>query len=116
MVGSGRVPARPLPAAPTPSSVGAMSRFLLRRLLRAAVALWGIVTIVFVSMRLSGDPVPLMLPPDAPRPERGLARADLGLDQPLSVQYVVYLDNVLHGDLGRSIHMRQPAIQIASER
>src|SRR3954469_2336085 len=93
-----------------------MQQFILRRLLRAAVALWGIVTIVFVSMRLSGDPVPLMLPPDAPRAEMERVRAELGLDQPLAVQYVVYLGNVLHGDLGRSIHMRQPAIQIASER
>src|ERR1051326_7061317 len=93
-----------------------MRRFLLRRILRATVALWGIVTIVFVTMRLSGDPVPLMLPPDAPRAELERVRADLGLDQPIYRQYAVYLGNVLHGDLGRSIHLRQPAITVAAER
>jgi peptide/nickel transport system permease protein len=93
-----------------------MRQFLLRRILRAIVALWGIVTIVFVVMRLSGDPVPLMLPPDAPTAEMERVRAELGLDKPIYVQYVVFLGNVLRGDLGRSIHMRQPAIDIAIER
>jgi peptide/nickel transport system permease protein len=93
-----------------------MRQFLLRRIVRAFVTLWGIVTIVFVTMRLSGDPVPLLLPPDAPPAEVDCVRADLGLDRPIYHQYVVYVGNVLHGDLGRSIHMRQPAIQIAAER
>jgi ABC-type dipeptide/oligopeptide/nickel transport system permease component len=93
-----------------------VTTFLLRRLLRAIVALWGVVTIVFVLMRLSGDPVPLMLPPDAPRSEIFRVRAELGLDQPLPLQYAVFLANVAHGDLGRSIHMRMPALQLAAER
>ena len=93
-----------------------MRHFLLRRLLRAVVALWGIVTIVFITMRLSGDPVPLMLPPDAPPAEMDRVRADLGLDRSLAVQYLTFLGSVAHGDLGRSIHMRQSAVQIAAER
>src|SRR6266542_467673 len=67
-------------------------------------------------MRLSGDPVPLMLPPDAPTSEIFRVRAELGLDQPLPVQYLVFLGNVARGDLGRSIHMRLPAMQVAAER
>jgi len=93
-----------------------MLQFLARRLLRAVIALWGIVTIVFIVMRLSGDPVPLMLPPDAPTSEMNRVRAELGLDQPIPIQYAVFIGNVLRGDLGRSIHMRQPAIDIAIER
>src|SRR5919198_5977978 len=93
-----------------------MTQFILRRLLRAVFALWGVSTIVFVVMRLSGDPVPLLLPPDAPTSEIFRVRAELGLDQPLPVQYVVFLGNVLRGDLGRSIHMRLPAMQLAAER
>ena len=93
-----------------------MLQFLSRRVLRAVVALWGIVTIVFIVMRLSGDPVPLMLPPDAPTAEMNRVRAELGLDQPIPVQYLIFLGNVMRGDLGRSIHMRQPAIDIALER
>src|SRR6059036_4004795 len=87
--------------------------FLGSRLLRAAVALWLVSTVVFVVMRLSGDPVPLLLPPDAPRSEIFRVRAELGLDRPLLVQYGVFIGNVLRGDFGRSIHFRQPAIGVA---
>jgi ABC-type dipeptide/oligopeptide/nickel transport system permease component len=93
-----------------------MTRFILRRLLRALVALWGVSTVVFVVMRLSGDPVPLLLPPDAPPAEVFRVRAELGLDQPLPVQYAVFIGNLLRGDLGRSIHNRLPAMQVAGER
>ena len=68
-----------------------MLQFLTRRILRALVALWGIVTIVFIVMRLSGDPVPLMLPPDAPTAEMNRVRAELGLDQPIPIQYLVFI-------------------------
>jgi ABC-type dipeptide/oligopeptide/nickel transport system permease component len=86
--------------------------FLGSRLLRAAVALWLVSTVVFVVMRLSGDPVPLLLPPDAPRSEIFRVRAELGLDRPLPVQYGVFLVNALRGDFGRSIHFREPALRV----
>jgi ABC-type dipeptide/oligopeptide/nickel transport system permease component len=83
--------------------------FLASRIVRAAIALWLVSTVVFVVMRLSGDPVPLLLPPEAPRSEIFRVRAELGLDRPLPVQYVLFLGNTLRGDFGRSIHFRQPA-------
>jgi peptide/nickel transport system permease protein len=86
--------------------------FLGQRLLRALVALWLVSTVVFVVMRLSGDPVPLLLPPDAPRSEIFRVRAELGLDRPLPVQYAVFLANTLRGDFGRSIHFREPAFRV----
>src|SRR5262245_17376505 len=87
--------------------------FLAYRLFRALVALWLVSTVVFVVMRLSGDPVPLLLPPDAPVAEMERVRHDLGLDRPLPVQYGVFLGNVVRGDFGRSIHFRQPAMGVA---
>jgi ABC-type dipeptide/oligopeptide/nickel transport system permease component len=87
-------------------------RFVAPRLLRALVALWLVSTVVFVVMRLSGDPVPLLLPPDAPHSEILRVRAELGLDRPLPVQYAVFLTNLLHGDFGRSIHFREPALSV----
>src|SRR6266545_1886012 len=83
--------------------------FLGHRLFRALIALWLVSTVVFVVMRLSGDPVPLLLPPDAPTSEILRVRHDLGLDQPLPVQYGVFLGNILRGDFGRSIHFGQAA-------
>ena len=82
------------------------------RLLRALITLWVVSTVVFVVMRLSGDPVPLLLPPDAPRSEIFRVRAELGLDRPLPVQYGVFLGNILRGDFGRSIHFREPASRV----
>jgi len=86
--------------------------FLASRLLRAAISLWLVSTVVFVVMRLSGDPVPLLLPPDAPRSEIFRVRAELGLDRPLPVQYAFFLGNALRGDFGQSIHFRQPAFRV----
>ncbi len=86
--------------------------FLTHRLFRALIALWLVSTVVFVVMRLSGDPVPLLLPPDAPTSEIMRVRRDLGLDQPLPVQYGVFLANLARGDFGRSIHFREPAFSV----
>jgi len=86
--------------------------FLASRLLRAAIALWLVSTVVFVVMRLSGDPVPLLLPPDAPQSEFARVRAELGLDRSLPVQYAVFLGNVMHADFGQSIHFRQSAARV----
>ena len=86
--------------------------FLGHRLFRALIALWLVSTVVFVVMRLSGDPVPLLLPPDAPTSEIHRVRRELGLDRPLPVQYGVFLANILRGDFGRSIHFREPAMSV----
>jgi peptide/nickel transport system permease protein len=86
--------------------------FLGRRLLRAVIALWLVSTVVFVVMRLSGDPVPLLLPPDAPRSEVERVRTELGLDRSLLVQYAVFMRNLAHGDFGRSIHFRESALAV----
>ena len=86
--------------------------FLGQRLFRALIALWLVSTVVFVVMRLSGDPVPLLLPPDAPTSEILRVRRELGLDKPLPVQYLIFLSNLAHGDFGRSIHFREPALDV----
>jgi len=86
--------------------------FVVPKLLRALIAVWLVTTVVFVVMRLSGDPVPLLLPPDAPTSEILKVRRDLGLDRPLPVQYGVFVVNILRGDFGRSIHFREPAFSV----
>jgi peptide/nickel transport system permease protein len=90
----------------------AVLTFFTARVLRALVAVWLVSTVVFVVMRLSGDPVPLLLPPDAPRSEYARVARELGTDKPLPVQYAVFLGNVVRGDFGRSIHFRQPAMRV----
>lgn len=91
-------------------------RFLAYRLVRLIFALWAVVTVVFVVMRLSGDPVPLLLPPDAPIAEMERLRHEMGLDRPIYVQYGVFINQAIQGDFGRSIHFRVSAIRVAWER
>ncbi len=86
--------------------------FLGRRLFRALISLWLVSTVVFVVMRLSGDPVPLLLPQDAPRSEIFRVRAELGLDLALPVQYGIFLRNVARGDFGQSIRFRDQALAV----
>ena len=92
------------------------SRFLTYRLVRMLVALWSVVTVVFIVMRLSGDPVPLLLPPDAPIAEMERLRTEMGLDRPIYVQYGVFVRQALKGDFGRSIHFRTAAMNVVWER
>src|SRR5207249_2365171 len=99
-------------AAGPPHPMRGVLLFLAPRLLRALIAVWLVSTVVFVVMRLSGDPVPLLLPPDAPRSEIFRVRRELGLDRTLPVQYGVFLVNALRGDFGRSIHFREPAFAV----
>jgi ABC-type dipeptide/oligopeptide/nickel transport system permease component len=90
--------------------------FVAYRLARMIVALWSVVTVVFIVMRLSGDPVPLLLPPDAPIAEIHRVRAEMGLDRPIFVQYGVFLRQAIRGDFGRSIHFRVSAMTVVWER
>lgn len=93
-----------------------LPRFLTYRLVRMVVALWSVVTVVFIVMRLSGDPVPLLLPPDAPIAEMERLRSEMGLDRPIYVQYGVFVRQALKGDFGRSIHFRTSAMKVVWER
>ena len=93
-----------------------MGQFLLRRLIRTIIVLWGVSTIVFFVTRLSGDPITLILPPDAPPAEIQRVRDRYGLNDPLPVQYAVFLGRAAHGDLGDSIRQHEPAFGLALRR
>ena len=93
-----------------------MTAFLVRRLVRTIVVLWGVTTIVFVVTRLSGDPIALIVPPEAPRAEIERVRAQFGFDRPLPVQYGIFIRRAVVGDFGQSIRQRQPAMRLAVDR
>src|SRR5438093_4339226 len=80
-----------------------MSRYAVVRIVGTIPVLIGVATIVFVVIRLSGDPVDVMLGLDSPVEVRDALRHQMGLDAPLPVQYGLWLLHVLVGDLGRSI-------------
>lgn len=93
-----------------------MGRYLLTRVTDGLIAIWGVVTIVFVISRLLGDPAVLLLPIGANEEQLQALRAGLGLDQPIYVQYVTYLFGLLKGDFGQSFQYMRPALLVVLER
>jgi peptide/nickel transport system permease protein len=82
-------------------------RYTLVRLVQAIVVLWVVATVVFMLSRASGNAVDLLVPQDAPPGTREQIEKNLGLDQPLIVQYGHYMKDLAHGDLGQSFAYRR---------
>jgi peptide/nickel transport system permease protein len=93
-----------------------MLTWLIRRLIQASFVVLAMTVIVFVGVHVIGNPVDILISPEADQAERARIIADLGLDQPLWRQYLVFLDGALHGDLGRSFVFNEPALKLIAER
>lgn len=93
-----------------------MSRFLLGRLIQAAVTLLLLSVVVFALARATGDPLTLVLPLGATDEDFANARQYLGLDQPVAVQYAKFVGNALRGDFGTSLRARRPVNDLLAER
>ncbi|MGH3004744.1 MAG: ABC transporter permease [Gaiellaceae bacterium] len=93
-----------------------MGRFLVDRLLRLVFVVFGATLVAFVLLRLAGDPASVLLPIFASPEQRQELRQDLNLDDPLPLQFVGYMGQVLQGDLGESWKYRQPATDIVFQR
>ena len=94
-----------------------MVRLALGRLGSVVPTLVGVVTLVFAFLHLlPGDPVEIMLGESAAPADVALLRHDLGLDRPLPVQYVGFLERALHGDLGRSLAFHEPVSELIARR
>jgi peptide/nickel transport system permease protein len=93
-----------------------MLRYIAGRCGQALATTFGVLTIVFVVMRLSGDPTLLLVPEGATAEQIAQLRHELGFDRPLLVQYAGYLNDLAHLDLGESLVQRLPVSTIVGER
>jgi len=94
-----------------------MTTYLIKRFLLAIPVLLLTALLVFSALHLAGgDPVMMLVPAIAPQETREAVRAKLGLDKPLPVQFVIYMSNVLRGDLGRSILSRREVSELILEK
>jgi peptide/nickel transport system permease protein len=93
-----------------------VKRFVVQRLLQGIVLLFLVAAIVFFLGRLTGNPVDLMLPEGSTPEDRITMIRTLGLDGPLWRQFLIFIGNALHGDLGTSIRMREPAADVFFSR
>ncbi|PGT80106.1 peptide ABC transporter, partial [Bacillus thuringiensis] len=94
-----------------------MLRYLLNRLVGLVAVMFIVGTIVFVIIRVTpGDPAAVMLGPQASQQDIAALRTQLGLDQPLAVQYLSWLGKLAQGDLGQSIFMNKPVLSALADR
>ena len=93
-----------------------MLKYILKRLFYAVFVLFGAATLVFFLARLTGDPISIMLPPDASQEQVDQMTAFFGLDKPLLEQYWIYLGNLLRLDFGTSLRYFQPVFGLIMER
>jgi len=93
-----------------------MTIFVIRRLMQSVVVLLVMSLLVFVGVFAIGNPLDILVNPQADQAEMERATAALGLDKPLWEQYLLFLAGAFRGDLGRSFVFNQPALQLIMER
>jgi len=93
-----------------------MTTWLIRRLIQALFVVLAMSVIVFVGVHVIGNPVDILISPEADQAERARIIAALGLDQPLWKQYLLFVNDALHGNLGRSFVFNEPALRLITQR
>jgi peptide/nickel transport system permease protein len=93
-----------------------MIAFVLRRLLQGVLVMLVVGFIAFSLFNFVGDPVSLMLPPEATQADRDEMRKALGLDKPFYAQFATFIGNALHGNFGISLRLGRPVSTLLVER
>jgi len=98
--------------------IGEYERYVSKRILQLIVTIFGVTVIVFSILRsIPGDPVQIMIGPEPVPPEyEEQIRRELGLDQPIFIQYLLYLGRAFRGDLGTSISTKKPVLPLVIHR
>jgi len=92
-----------------------MKRYILKRIGQGFVCLLGVTIVIFFLTRISGDPVLLMIPPEATQEDIQQMRQVLGLDKPMHIQYAKFISRAVIGDFGRSIRWKRPTLEVFME-
>jgi ABC-type dipeptide/oligopeptide/nickel transport system permease component len=91
--------------------------YFIYRILRTIITAFGVTLIAFLILHLTpGDPVKIMLGPYATEENVAALRAKYKLDQPLHIQYISWIGNVIKGDFGTSIRYDQPVSELIASR
>ncbi len=93
-----------------------MSRYILGRVLQGVIVLVGASILIFVLVRLTGNPVYLLLPMEASQEEVARVSSKLGLDKPIHEQYLIFASNTVRGDFGESIRYKRPVAELLGYR
>jgi peptide/nickel transport system permease protein len=86
-----------------------MGHYVAKRLADGLVTVWLVTLLVFALLRMTGNPVDFLAPPDMPWADRAYLRKAYGLDEPLWKQYLLYNQSIVTGEFGRSLRGTQGA-------
>lgn len=93
-----------------------MIRYLAQRIIQGLLAIFIVISVVYVVLNLSGDPIRMLLSPTASQEKVDEMRVAYGLDKPLPVRYALFVGQAVRLDFGQSIQSQRPAVQVAAER
>ena len=93
-----------------------MQIYVLKRIVQSIITIFLIVVIVFFLVRLTGDPVAMMVSPDAEEADVQILKKKLGLDRPILVQLGIFLRSAVRGDFGESFKWQEPALDLVLSR
>ena len=93
-----------------------MSVFIIRRLMQSIIVVAVMSLIVFVGVNIVGDPVDMLINPEADQAEIARVIRDLGLDRPVHEQYLYFIKNAFQGDLGKSFVFGVSALKLIVQR
>jgi peptide/nickel transport system permease protein len=93
-----------------------MFAFVIRRLLQGVLVMLVVGFIAFSLFNFVGDPVALMLPPEATGADRAAMRVSLGLDKPFYAQFATFIGNAVQGNFGISLRLGRPVSTLLVER
>ena len=93
-----------------------MSVFITRRVLQSLVVIFVMSLLVFFGVNIVGDPIDMLINPEADQADIEAAIRALGLDRPIHEQYWYFLVNALKGDLGKSFIFAEPALKLILQR
>jgi ABC-type dipeptide/oligopeptide/nickel transport system permease component len=93
-----------------------MQRYFISRLVQSVFLLFGVMLLVFVMVRVTGDPAALMMPREASPEDVEAFREKMGFNDPTLVQFGRFISGAITGDFGNSLHFKTPAMPMVVER
>jgi len=93
-----------------------MQRYFLSKLGQSILLLFGVLLLVFLMVRVTGDPARLMMPRGAPPEHVEAFREEMGYNRPVLVQFWDFFTGAIVGDFGNSLHFKTPALKLVLDR
>jgi len=92
-----------------------MQRYIIVRIFQSVITLFILSVVIFVLVRVGGDPALLMLPESGTKEDYQTIKKQMGLDKPIHVQYGIFISDAVRGDFGRSVRTRRPVMDSIKE-